>query len=146
VGGVHIAQALVTFAETLDFEPIIVDPREAWANPQRFPTVSILSAWPDEAFHDGLLDSGSAVVALTHDPKFDDPAIIRGLHSDAFYVGALGGRQSNQKRSDRLRKHGLPDALIQRVHAPIGLDIGATNPQEIALAIMAEIVSLWHRR
>lgn len=146
VGGVHIAQALVSFAEILDFEPIIVDPREAWANPQRFPNVRIIAAWPDEAFHDKTLDRGSAVVALTHDAKFDDPALICALQSDAFYVGALGGRHTNQKRSGRFRELGMADELIQRLHAPIGLNIGAANPQEIALAIMAEIVARWRNK
>ena len=146
VGGVHIAQALVSFAEILDFEPIIVDPREAWANPQRFPNVRIIAAWPDEAFNDKTLDRGSAVVALTHDAKFDDPALICALQSDAFYVGALGGRHTNQKRSGRFRELGMADELIQRLHAPIGLNIGAANPQEIALAIMAEIVARWRNK
>ena len=109
VGGVHIAQALVSFAEILDFEPIIVDPREAWANPQRFPNVRIIAAWPDEAFHDKTLDRGSAVVALTHDAKFDDPALICALQSDAFYVGALGGLHTNQKLSGRFRELGMAD-------------------------------------
>lgn len=146
IGGVHIAQALVKLVEILDFEAILIDPRESWANAQRFPGVTIVSAWPEDVFTESLLDAGCAVVALTHDSKFDDPGLVRGLQSDAFYVGALGGRQTNKKRVDRFKALGLTSESIERLHAPIGLDIGASTPQEIALAIMAEIVARWRRK
>lgn len=146
IGGVHIAQALVKLTEIVDFESIVIDPRESWANAQRFPGVKILSAWPEDVLDASLLDAGSAVVALTHDAKFDDPGLVSALQSDAFYVGALGGRQTNKKRVDRFKTLGLTSASIERLHAPIGLDIGATSPQEIALAIMAEIVARWRRK
>jgi xanthine dehydrogenase accessory factor len=140
VGGVHIAQALSGMLKLLDMTPIIVDPRPAWGNADRFPEIDIVSQWPDEAFADLGLDSGTAVVTLTHDSKFDDPALMAALRSDAFYVGALGGRKTNEKRVDRFRSAGLDQASIDRLHSPVGLNIGAKDPAEIAISIAAQIV------
>ena len=140
VGGVHIAQALSGMLKLLDMTPVIVDPRPAWGNADRFPDTDIISQWPDEAFADLGLDSGTAVVTLTHDSKFDDPALMAALKSNAFYVGALGGRKTNEKRVDRFRSSGLDEASIDRLHSPVGLNIGAKNPAEIAVSIAAQIV------
>ena len=137
--GVHISSA-VWDLKLLDMTPVIVDPRPAWGNADRFPDTDIISQWPDEAFADLGLDSGTAVVTLTHDSKFDDPALMAALKSNAFYVGALGGRKTNEKRVDRFRSSGLDEASIDRLHSPVGLNIGAKNPAEIAVSIAAQIV------
>ena len=140
VGGVHIAQALSRMLQLLDMTPIIVDPRPAWGNADRFPDIDIVAQWPDEAFTDLGLDSGTAVVTLTHDSKFDDPALMAALRSDAFYVGALGGRKTNEKRMERFRAAGLDQASIDKLRSPVGLNIGAKDPSEIAVSIAAQIV------
>lgn len=145
VGGVHIAQPLASLADTLGFEVIIVDPRRLFGTPERFPAVkAILGEWPQEAFSKLTLTESTAVVMLTHDPKIDDPAITLALNSPAFYLGALGSLKTHQKRMDRLVGQGLDPEDLRRLHAPVGLDLGAVTPEEIALAIMAEIVQVWH--
>jgi xanthine dehydrogenase accessory factor len=146
VGGVHITVALVPIARALGYRTIVVDPRRAWANAERFAQVDqLIQAWPQEAFHQLELSRSTAVITLTHDPKLDDPALQLALRSPAFYVGALGSRSSHTRRRTRLLEAGLSEAQLARLHAPIGLDIGAQSPQEIAVAIMAEIVAVSRR-
>jgi xanthine dehydrogenase accessory factor len=143
VGAVHIAQQLVATAQALDYDVKIVDPREAFATAERF-DVEISRDYPDEALPRLGLDGRTAVIALTHDPKIDDPALISALASDAFYVGALGSRKTHARRVERLLAAGVDPAAIERIHAPIGLNIGAQGAAEIALSIIAEIVAV-HR-
>ncbi|WP_376792264.1 XdhC family protein [Thermoflexus sp.] len=141
VGGTHIGIALASIAKVLGWRVYLVDPRRTFATPERFPHVDrLIHAWPDEVLPD-LITSRTAVAVLTHDPKLDDPAVIAALQSPAFYVGALGSRKTNARRLERLRRKGVPEELLARLHAPIGLDIGARTPEEIALSIMAEIVA-----
>ncbi|QEL21207.1 XdhC family protein [Bosea sp. F3-2] len=140
-GAVHISQAMAPMAKTLDLDLVIIDPRTAFATPERFPESELLAEWPDEAIGRIGLDSYTAFVALTHDPKIDDPGLEAALRSDCFYVGALGSRKTHGRRVERLTAAGFDAATIERIHAPIGLDIGAVSPAEIALAILAEIVS-----
>ncbi|MGO4406062.1 XdhC family protein [Bosea sp. RAF48] len=140
-GAVHISQAMAPMAKTLDLDLVIIDPRTAFATPERFPETELLAEWPDEAIGRIGLDSYTAFVALTHDPKIDDPGLEAALRSDCFYVGALGSRKTHGKRVERLTAAGFDSAAIERIRAPIGLDIGAVSPAEIALAILAEIVS-----
>ncbi len=142
VGAVHTAQALVAMAGAAGFDVSVIDPREAFASPERFPGVSLVHDWPDEALAGFGLDGRVAVVTLTHDPKLDDPAIIETLRSDAFYLGCLGSTRTHAKRLDRLRKAGVDDADLARIHAPVGLDIGSVTPGEIAISILAEIVAV----
>jgi xanthine dehydrogenase accessory factor len=142
VGAVHVAQPLVPMARALGYDVMIVDPRSAFATEQRFGDVEISREWPDEALPKIGVDARTALIALTHDPKIDDPALICALSSDAFYVGALGSRKTHAKRLERLRKAGISAADITRIHAPIGLDIGAQGAAEIALSIMAEITAV----
>ncbi|MBL8050532.1 MAG: XdhC family protein [Anaerolineales bacterium] len=147
VGGVHIAIALVSLAKTLGYQTILIDPRKAWGNVERFPDVdSIIQAWVDEAFAKININSSAAIAVLTHDPKIDDPAIKLALNSSAFYVGALGSKTTNAKRNQRLLADGVSESQINKIHAPIGLDIGAQNPEEIALAIMSEIVKSFRKQ
>lgn len=140
-GAVHISQAMAPMAKLLDLDLVIVDPRTAFATPERFPGVRLLTDWPDEALASLGLDGYTAFVALTHDPKIDDPALEAALRSDCFYIGALGSRKTHGRRIERLVAAGFDAAATQRIHAPIGLDIGAVSPAEIALAILGEIVS-----
>lgn len=142
VGAVHIAQQLVPMARALGHEVVVLDPRSAFATEERFGDTRIVREWPDEALPEIGLDARTAVIALTHDPKIDDPALILALASDAFYVGALGSRKTNAKRVERLVQAGVPAADIERIHAPIGLDIGAQGAAEIALSIVAEITAV----
>jgi xanthine dehydrogenase accessory factor len=145
VGGVHIAVALVALARTLGYRTTVVEPRRAFGTPERFPQVDrLLTAWPDEALRAAGLHAASAVAVLTHDPKLDDPALLVALPSPAFYVGALGSRGTQARRRERLLAAGLAPEQVARLHGPIGLDIGANTPEEIALAIMAEIVAASH--
>jgi xanthine dehydrogenase accessory factor len=147
VGGVHIAIALTALAKTLGFQTLVIDPRRAFGNAARFPDVGrLIQSWPEEAFSQIDISSADAVVMLTHDPKIDDPALKVVLNSPAFYVGALGSRNTHEKRKRRLLADGVTSAQLERVHAPIGLEIGAESPEEIALAIMAEIVAAQHNR
>jgi xanthine dehydrogenase accessory factor len=140
-GAVHISQALAPIARLLGFDVIIVDPRTAFATPERFPEVQVIAKWPDEVLPPLNIDRYTAFVALTHDPKIDDPALTHALSKDCFYVGALGSKKTHGRRVERLRAQGITDTQIARIHAPIGLDIGAVSPPEIAVAIMAEITA-----
>ena len=145
VGGVHIAMALVALSRTLGFRTVIVDPREAFGNRQRFPDAdAVVTEWPDRALERLAPDGATAIVVLTHDPKLDDPALTLALASPAFYVGALGSRRTQEKRRVRLRAAGVAEDRLARLHAPIGLDLGGRSPEEIALAIVAEIVRVRH--
>ena len=145
VGGVHIAQPLMAMARLSGFDAVLVDPRESFASPERFPGERLVHDWPDEALAAERIDARTAVVTLTHDPKLDDPAILETLGSDAFYLGCLGSSRTHARRVARLREAGLDEAAIGRVHAPVGLDIGARSPAEIAVAILAEIVARLRR-
>jgi xanthine dehydrogenase accessory factor len=138
-GAVHISQALAPIARLLDYDVTIVDPRTAFASPERFPDVRVIAEWPDQALPPLGIDRYTAFVALTHDPKIDDPALLHALSRDCFYIGALGSRKTHARRIERLKQQGLSDADLSRVRAPIGLDIGAVSPAEIAVAIMAQI-------
>jgi len=139
IGAVHISQALAPIAKLLGYVVTIVDPRTAFATPERFPDVKVIAEWPDEALPPLNVDRYTAFVALTHDPKIDDPALLHALARDCFYIGALGSRKTHARRLERLKQQGVNDADLSRIHAPIGLDIGAVSPAEIAVAIMAQI-------
>jgi xanthine dehydrogenase accessory factor len=141
VGAVHIAQALVPMAQTVGFAVTVVDPRRAWATADRFPGITLIHEWTDDAMVALAPDSRTAVVTLTHDPKLDDPALDVALKSDCFYVGALGSRRTHAKRVARLVEAGHTEAAIGRIHAPVGLNIEAVSAPEIALSILAEIVA-----
>lgn len=141
IGAVHISQALAPMAKGLDLDVTIIDPRTAFASLERFPGVTVLAEWPDEALPRlGGLDRYTALACLTHDPKIDDPALDAALRAECFYIGALGSRRTHAKRVERLKAAGFADEAIARIHAPIGLDIGAVSPAEIAVSILAEIV------
>lgn len=143
VGAVHIAVALVTYARPLGFRTIVIDPRTAFATPARFAHADeLIVQWPQEVLAAAALDASACVVALTHDAKIDNPALAAALHSPARYIGALGSRKTHAKRIAALKESGITDTEIGRIRAPIGLDIGAQRPEEIALAIMAEIVAV----
>lgn len=139
VGAVHIAQHLAPLATGLGHDVTVIDPRSAFATPKRFPGIELHAAWPDEAIDAIGLDGRSALVTLSHDPKIDDPALARGLASNAYYIGCLGSRRTQARRQARLRELGFHAADLERLHGPVGLDIGARSPAEIALAIAAEI-------
>ena len=140
-GAVHISQALAPIAALLGYDVTIVDPRTAFASPERFPDVKVIAEWPDTALPPLGVDRYTAFVALTHDPKIDDPALLHALKRDCFYIGALGSRKTHGRRIERLKGQGIGDADLARIHAPIGLDIGAVSPAEIAVAIMGEITA-----
>lgn len=140
-GAVHISQALAPIAKLLGYDVTIVDPRTAFATQERFPDVTVIAQWPDEALPALKVDKYTAFVALTHDPKIDDPALLHALSKDCFYIGALGSRKTHARRIERLKAQGISDAAIARIHAPIGLDIGAISPPEIAVSIMGEITA-----
>jgi xanthine dehydrogenase accessory factor len=145
VGAVHIAQALVAMAAAIDLEVTLVDPRSAWATDERFPGVALDRRWPEPAFDEFAPDRRSAIVTLSHDPKLDEPALAAALRSDAFYIGALGSRRTHARRLERLKELGFEDSALARIHSPIGLDIGAVSPAEIAVAIVAEILQAARR-
>src|ERR1700684_2360774 len=138
-GAVHISQALAPIAKLLGYDVTIVDPRTAFASAERFPDVKVVAEWPEEALPPLNVDRYTAFVALAHDPKIDDPALTHALSRDCFYIGALGSRKTHARRVERLKQQGFSDADLSRIHAPIGLDIGAVSPAEIAVAIMAQI-------
>ncbi|HEY6930867.1 MAG TPA: XdhC/CoxI family protein [Thermoanaerobaculia bacterium] len=143
VGGVHITVTLTTLARALGYRTVIVDPREVFANPTRFPHAdALVTAWPDAGLRQVGLDSETAVAVLTHDPKLDDPALIEALPSKAFYVGALGSSRTQEKRRQRLREAGVTEEQLARLHGPIGLELHGRSPEEIALSVMAEIVAV----
>jgi xanthine dehydrogenase accessory factor len=141
---VHIAQALAPMAATAGYEVIVIDPRGAFASPERFPGVQLSDEWPDEALARLGFDAATALVALSHDPKLDDPALELALPSGLFYIGALGSRRTHEKRLERLRAAGLGE-LTGRIHSPIGLDLGGRAPAEIAVSILAEIIQVRYR-
>jgi xanthine dehydrogenase accessory factor len=140
VGAVHIAQPLATMADQAGFGVAVVDPREAFATEERFPGVEVIRAWPEEGLAALGIDHRTAVVTVTHDPKLDDPALHAALASPAFYVGALGSRRTHAKRVARLEEAGLTGDVIDRIHAPVGLSIGAKTPGEIAASVLAEVI------
>ncbi len=141
VGAVHIAQPLCHMALVAGYRVTLVDPREAFATEERFPGVRLVRAWPAEAFANLRLDRRTAVVTLSHDPKFDDPALELALRSPVFYIGALGSRRTHAKRCARLEEAGFAPSDLDRIHGPVGLDIGARTPGEIAVSVMAEVVA-----
>jgi xanthine dehydrogenase accessory factor len=140
-GAVHISQALAPIASLLGYDVTLVDPRTAFASPERFPGVKVIAEWPDQALPPLGIDRYTAFVALTHDPKIDDPALLHALERDCFYIGALGSKKTHARRLERLKSQGVSDAQLARIHAPIGLPIGAISPPEIAVAIMGEITA-----
>ena len=144
VGAAHISQSLAPMATTAGFEVIVIDPRRAFATAERFPGVTLIHAWPDEALKQLKLDGMSAVVTLSHDPKLDDPALIAALKSPVFYIGALGSKRTHAKRIVRLTEAGLGDQ-VGRIHAPVGLDLGGRAPAEVAVSILAEVIRVRYR-
>lgn len=142
VGAVHIAQALVPMARIAGFDPVVIDPRTSFGSEARFPGERLLDDWPDEAVQAVGLDARTALVLLSHDPKLDDPALIAALRSQVFYIGALGSRRTQASRRDRMLAAGIPEAELSRIHGPVGLDIGAAGPAEIAVSILAEAVQV----
>ncbi|WP_375699643.1 XdhC family protein [Pseudophaeobacter sp. TrK17] len=142
VGAVHIAQALVPMAQLAGYDAAVIDPRAAFASPDRFPGVTLLEDWPDEAVAALGLDARTALVLLTHDPKLDDPALEAGLRQKCFYIGALGSKRTHAKRVERMLAAGFGAQDIDRIHGPVGLDIGAAGPAEIAVAILAEMTAV----
>ncbi|MBM3616262.1 MAG: XdhC family protein [Alphaproteobacteria bacterium] len=142
VGAVHIAQALVAMARTCGYAPVLIDPRDTFGAAERFPGETVLDDWPDEALAALAPDARTAIVTLTHDPKLDDPAIRFALRSPAFYLGCLGSKKTHAKRVVRLQEAGFTEAEIARIHAPVGLDIGARTPAEIALSVMGQITQV----
>lgn len=145
VGGVHIAQALVPMARLAGYDPVVIDPRDAFASTARFPGTRLMHDWPDAALDAFGLDGRVAVITLTHDPKLDDPAIAAALRAGVFYLGALGSKRTHAKRVDRLRAAGFDEASLARIHAPIGADIGAKSPAEIAISILAQVTERLRR-
>ncbi len=141
IGAVHIAQVLAPMAVLADYRVRIIDPRTAFATVARFPGVTLTHAWPDEALVEAPLGPRSALIALTHDPKLDDPALTAALRSNCFYIGALGSKKTHASRLGRLKAHGFSDDVLTRIHGPAGLAIGARSPAEIAISILAEITS-----
>ncbi len=141
VGAVHISQALAPLARSLGYDVTVVDPRTAFASPERFPDVRLIAEWPATALPQLKIDHYTAFVAVTHDPKIDDPALLHAFEKDCFYIGALGSRKTHAKRLDRLKAQGASDAQLASIRAPIGLAIGAVSPAEIAVSIMAEVTA-----
>lgn len=142
VGAVHIAQPLAQMAQLAGYGVRVIDPRVAFATTERFTGVALTHDWPDEALAKMPLGARSALVALTHDPKVDDPALTAALRSKCFYIGALGSKKTHEGRRERLRQHGFSDAELDRIHGPIGLAIGARSPSEIAVAILAQMTQV----
>ena len=146
IGAVHISQALAPMARIAGFDITIIDPRTAFASDERFPDVSLFAEWPDVALPKVGLDPFTAVVALSHDPKIDDQPLGEALRTGCFYIGALGSRKTHAKRLERLGEAGFDEAALELIHAPIGLNIGAKSPAEIAVAVLAQIIeALRHR-
>lgn len=146
IGAVHISQALAPMAALAGFAVTIIDPRTAFATPERFAGIDLSADWPDDVFASMPLDRYSAMVAVTHDPKIDDPGLIAALNAGCFYIGALGSRKTHAKRVERLTAAGLDAETLAGIRAPIGLDIGAATPAEIAVAILAEVIQSLRRR
>ena len=146
IGAVHISQALAPIARQAGFAMSVIDPRTGFASQERFPDVAVIAEWPDEALDKSPLDRYTAIALLTHDPKIDDIALERALKADCFYVGALGSRKTHAKRVERMKAKGFDDSALARIHAPIGLDIGAVSPAEIAVSIVGEIIQALRKK
>ena len=146
VGAVHIAQFLIIFSKTLNFEITIIDPRGYFASKQRFPEVKIINKWPKEAFEEIKTDHNTALIALTHDPKIDDPALQHALRKKFFYIGALGSKKTHENRILRLKESGFADNEINKIYGPIGIKLGGKSAPEIALSIIAQLVSETYKR
>jgi xanthine dehydrogenase accessory factor len=142
IGAVHIAQPLTQMLGLIDYQPIVIDPRESFCTEARFPGVELSTEWPDEALERLKPDHRSAVVTLTHDPKIDDPALEIAIRSEAFYIGALGSRRTHAGRIARLKERGFGDAELARIHAPVGLAIGAVSQAEVAISILAQMTQV----
>jgi xanthine dehydrogenase accessory factor len=145
IGAVHISQALAPMAELAGFETMVIDPRTAFATADRFPGAHLVTEWPQDALTALGLDPATAIVLLTHEPRIDDEALVAALKADCFYIGALGSRKTHGRRLERMRAFGFSAAALERIHAPIGLDIGAKSPAEIAVAILGEIIGAMHQ-
>ena len=146
VGAVHIAQYLVDFAKSLNFEISIIDPRGYFASEQRFPDMKIINKWPDEAFKEIETNENSALIALTHDPKIDDPALQHALNKKFYYIGALGSKKTHENRCQRLKDAGFSSEQINSIHGPIGIKLGGRSAPEIALSIIAQLVSETYKK
>ena len=146
VGAVHIAQYLVDFAKSLNFEISIIDPRGYFASEQRFPDMKIINKWPDEAFKEIDTNENTALIALTHDPKIDDPALQHALKKKFYYIGALGSKKTHENRCQRLKEAGFSDEQIKSIHGPIGIKLGGRSAPEIALSIIAQLVSETYKK
>ena len=146
VGAVHIAQYLVDFAKSLNFEISIIDPRGYFASEQRFPDMKIINKWPDEAFKEIETNENTALIALTHDPKIDDPALQHALKKNFYYIGALGSKKTHENRCQRLKESGFSDEQINSIHGPIGIKLGGRSAPEIALSIIAQLVSETYKK
>ena len=146
IGAVHISQALAAMAPAAGFDLEIIDPRTAFATPERFAGVKLTADWPEDVLKNAPLDTFTALVAVTHDPKIDDYPLVSALKTGCFYIGALGSRKTHAKRVERLKEAGCTDAQIARISAPIGLDIGASSPGEIAVAILGDIIQALRKR
>jgi xanthine dehydrogenase accessory factor len=146
VGAVHIAQYLANFASSLNFEISIIDPRGYFASEQRFPDIKVVNKWPNEAFKEIETNSNTALIALTHDPKIDDPAIQHALKNKFYYIGALGSKKTHENRCNRLKKAGFSDKEINLIHGPIGIKLGGRSAPEIALSIIAQLVAETYKK
>ena len=146
VGAVHIAQYLVDYAKSLNFEISIIDPRGYFASEQRFPDLKIINKWPEEAFKEIETNSNTALIALTHDPKIDDPALQHALKNKFYYIGALGSKKTHENRCKRLRDAGFSDTEINSIHGPIGIKLGGRSAPEIALSIIAQLVAETYKK
>ena len=146
VGAVHIAQYLVNFASSLNFEISIIDPRGYFASEQRFPNIKVVNKWPNEAFKEIETNSNTALIALTHDPKIDDPAIQHALKNKFYYIGTLGSKKTHENRCNRLKKAGFSDKEINLIHGPIGIKLGGRSAPEIALSIIAQLVAETYKK
>ena len=146
VGAVHIAQYIVDFAKSLNFEISIIDPRGYFASEQRFPDLKIINKWPDEAFKEIETNENTALIALTHDPKIDDPALQHALNKKFYYIGALGSKKTHENRCQRLKEAGFSDEQINSIHGPIGIKLGGRSAPEIALSIIAQLVSETYKK
>lgn len=142
IGAVHIAQTLVPMAMLSGYEVAVIDPRRAFASDERFPSVEVIKEWPDRALQRLMPDRQSAIIALTHDPKLDEPALRTALRTEAFYIGALGSKKTQADRRERLRAGGFDEQALARIHGPIGLKVGAKTPAEIAISIMGEVTQV----
>ena len=146
IGAVHISQALAPMAKLADFDLTIVDPRTAFATPERFPDVHLIAQWPQDVLPELRIDRYTGVCLLTHDPKIDDPALIAALRADCFYIGALGSRKTHAKRVERMMAEGFSQDDLSRIHAPIGLDIGSVSPAEISVSVLGEIIAALRKK